>query len=260
MATNATNTEDAVDDSKPVTEDDLREDFAKAEVESAKAEDETAEAEPKSESEETSEEDGQTDDQADGEAQAEPTFVKQVPSIAGDTEEDYRKNLEVAYQQSTAEALRLKGLADAAADDTPPENTEPVDPRLLYLDRLLNKDIQTTFAEFKKSYPQVDDPAEYARFENEAASLSRYYQTQNQVLTADELYPKVAAILGWQSGESKDKLNMALKDKAAVSKTTSATTTKPKSKISEDIMAWNRQAYPNKTDEEIRKELEPYLK
>lgn len=268
MATNATDT--AVDDSKPVTEEDLRNDKLAAEVETVKAEDETTTDETSTEeSEETSEEDGQTDDQTEEEQSTEeaPVFVKQVPSIVGDTEEEYRKNLETAYQQSTAEALRLKGENDVLkttdASETP-ETTEPVDPRLLYLDKLLNKDIQTAFAEFKKSYPQVDDPAEYAKFTTEATALSNYYQSKNQILTGEDLYPKVAAILGWQkesAPDSKDKLGMALKDKGATSKTTSSAAAIPtKSKVTAEMIAANKLMYPNKSEDEIRKELEPYVK
>lgn len=256
MATNAT----AVDDSKPVTEEDLRNDKLALEVETVNAEDETAETAAEDESDETSEEDGQTDNQAE---EATPTFVKQVPSIAGDTEEEYRKNLETAYQASTTEALRLKALADAAEKgEEAEEETGPVDPRLLYLDRLVNKDIQETFTEFKKVYPQVDDPVEYQKFTTEATNLSQYYQSKRQVLTADELYPKVASILGWEKEvtDGKDKLGQALKDRGATSKTTSATKTTSKSKVSDEMIRVNMQMYPDKTEAQIREELEPYVK
>lgn len=260
----ATNADPVVTDDKKVTEEDLRNDKLTLEVETAKAEDETKVTETSTESEEASEEIGQTEDQAEGEAEAEPTFVKQVPSISGDTEEEYLKNLEIAYQASTTEALRLKALTEEAKSEDDSEESVPVDPRLLYLDRLLNKDIETNFAEFKKDYPQVDDPVEYQKFTAEAKTLSEYYQSKRQMLTADELYPKVAKLLGWEkesTPDGKDKLGMALKDNGATSKTTSSTNgVKPKSKVTDEMIRVNKLMYPDKTEAEIREELEPYVK
>ena len=77
-----------------------------------------------------------------------------------------------------------------------------------------------------------------------------------------ELYAKSAVILGWEkqsSTDSKDKLDMALKNNAATSKTTSVTKTTPKSKVPDAMVAANRLMYPNKSDAEIRTELEPYV-
>lgn len=255
MATNAKEDDATTKVDSPVTEEDLRQDFEKAEVEGDKSLDEIADNESQEESEE-GKEDGQTDDQAEGDK---PSFVKQVPSIAGETEAEYLKNLETAYQASTTEALRLKALSETDKGEDS-EDTGPVDPRLLYLDRMLNKDIQETFETFKQDFPQVNDPVEYAKFTEEAKNLSEFYQSKKQILTAEELYPKVASILGWERDgtDSKERLGSALKERGSTSKTSSPTPTPtPKSKISEAEMQMNRLMYPNKTDAEIREELDP---
>lgn len=262
MATNAT----AVDDSKPVTEEDLAKDKLALEVEEAKASDETTTEETSEESEETSAEDGQTDDQAqEGEAEAEPTFVKQVPSIAGDTEEEYLKNLETAYQASTTEALRLKGIADQTQNvQAETDEVDLSDPLRLYAKQQMDKDIQTAFTTFSKEYSQVNDPAEYNKFTTEVSALSQtIMSSQRRLASPDELYSKAAVILGWErqtAPDSKEKLGMAVKGQGATSKTTSATSTAPKSKVTAEMVAINQQMYPDKTEAQIREELEPYVK
>lgn len=262
MATNAP----AVDDSKPVTEEDLKADKLALEVETVKAADETKEVEtPEEESTETSEEDGQTEDQA---TEDEPSFVKQVPSIAGDTQEEYLKNLEIAHQQSTAEALRLKSLVDAAEpkseEATQAEEIDLSDPLRLYAKQKMDEDIQTAFATFSKDYPQVSDQAEYNKFTVEVSALSNTIMTsQKRLASPEELYSKAAVILGWEKDtapDSKEKLGMAVKGQGAVSKTTSATTTAPKSKVTAEMIATNKLMYPDKTEAQIREELEPYVK
>ena len=272
MATNATKTEEAVDDSKPVTEEDLRNDKLSLEVETAQAADETIDEETTAkDTEETSEEDGQTDDQATDEAdsteETTPEFVKQVPSIAGDTEEEYLKNLETAYQASTTEALRLKGLADAAQiEDTTWEGEEIdlSDPLRLYAKQKMDEDISRAFGEFSKEYPQIQDQGEYNKFTVEVATLSgTIMNSQKRLASPEELYSKAAVILGWtkdSATDSKDKLNIALKDKAATSKTTSATSNAPKSKVTPQMIEVNKLMYPNKSEDQIRKELEPFVK
>ena len=258
----------------PKVTDEAIEDLKKAkdEVETSQEADETSKTEEdQEESEETSEEEGKTDDSQDEETEEESEesseFVKEFPNIKGDTLEEYARELEKTQRLSEQEGKRLsnelKALQTKAPETESEEDTGPVDPRLLYVDKLVNDDVQTQFAEFKKQYPQLDDPLEYDKFEAEAASLNSYYvENKKQILTAKELYPKVANILGWEPNivDSKDKLNIALKDKAAVSKTTSSTKTPSKSKVTDQMVAVNRLMYPNKTDAEIIKELEPHVK
>jgi hypothetical protein len=261
MATNADDT--AVDDSKEVTDEDFKKLKEESAVEtSTEADEELETGESEEKSEEASEED-ETSESQDEEESSE--FVKEFPNIKGDTPEEYARNLEIAYENSTAEFQRLRDEAKTQTTDA--EETEedagPVDPRLLYLDQMLQKDITDSYTKFSKDYPQTSDPVEYARFQTEAANLSQYIiQTQKRVAPASELYSKVAAILGWKSDtkpDSNDKLKVALKDGAASTKTSSATKPKSTSKVTDAEIATARAMggwTEGKSDAEIRKELE----
>ena len=139
MATNA-KTEDAADDSTTVTEDDLRKLKEESIVETSKEGDEVDETnETNEDSEEAGEEDETSDsqeedaeeDSQDDSAEATSDFVKEFSNIKGDTPEEYARNLEIAYKNSTAEAIRLKGLTevkDEVADDFDAEDMDTSNP------------------------------------------------------------------------------------------------------------------------------------
>lgn len=264
-----TNTDDkAVDDSKEVTEEDLKKLKEDSKVEPEKADEIQSTEESDEESEETDTEEETEEESQDESDEDSSEFVKEFPNIKGDTPEEYARNLEIAYQNSTAEALRQKALAEAKPEVTEvgedSEETGPIDPRLLYLDQMLQKDITDSFNTFSKQFPQTKDPEEYAKFQTEASNLSQYIiTTQKRVAPASELYSKVAAILGWQpevqTADNQDKLKVALKDSASSSKTTSATKPKTTSKITDAQVSIAKQMggwTDGKSDAEIRKELE----
>lgn len=276
-----TNTdEQATDEAKEVTDEDLRKLKEDSAVETSEGADETqATDETEKESEETGEDDGKTDDQAEdedteeadetGSEEVSSEFVKEFSNIKGDTLEDYARNLEAAYKNSTAEALRLKKLADEAQSDEAAEDAgqsaiDTSDPVALYMKQKMDEEINAAFADFSKSFPQVQDQAEYTKFTNEVAVLSRtILNSQNRLAPPKELYSKAAVILGWEPEtkvDSKDKLSVALKGAASSSKTISAAS-KPKtiSKITDAQVAIAKQMggwTEGKSDAEIRKELE----
>lgn len=275
----ATNAEDpAVDDSKEVTEDDLRSlKYDDAGVETSQEEDEPADdtTDETEESEDTGDdasdsEEAEDDEQSD--SSEEPSFVKEFPNIKGETPEEYAKNLEEAYKNSTAEALRLKGIADApsTAPDTPTDDKEESDDKTpasaleLYAQQQLDKEIADAYTKFKEDYTQVTDPVEYNKFTVTVATLSNtIYQSEKRLASPDELYAKSAIILGWEKESlptSKEKLAMAAKDSAASTKQGSTTPKgSPKSKVTDEMIRVNRAMYPGKSDADIRKELEPYV-
>jgi hypothetical protein len=260
-----------VDDDKPVTEDDLRAlKYPEEEVETSQEEDETSEGTGVEESEGASEEDGQTDDQTIEEEI--PAFVKQFDYIKGDTPEEYAKNLEQAYENSSTEGRRINAELQELkkAPTVTPEKTDeeetPKSATELYVQQKLDQEIQEAFSVIRKDYPQASNPDEYAKFTREVATFSRtILDGQGRLASPAELYAKAAISLGWEKNDAepddKDKLGMALKDGAATSKTTSAPT-KPKptgAKVSETQLKLNRKMYPGKTDQQIIDELTPYL-
>lgn len=282
MATNAETI--VVDDDKQVTEEDLRSlKYGNSDVEKAEAQDETTKSDEDDEnSKETSEEDGQTDDQTtdeesdeDDETPSDDTsdqYVKEFENIKGDNLEDYARNLEKAYKNSTAEALRLKGLVDAGqTKETKTETPKDIvvdtsDPVSLFMKQKMDEEITNAFSDFRKSYPQVEPGTpEYAQFTREVATLSQtILSSQKRLASPKELYTKAAVILGWEAEDkvtSKDKLGEAIKNNASISKTSSGTTKskgKP-SKVTDAMVAASRLMYPSKSDKEIREELEPYV-
>lgn len=285
MATNADNN-NVDDDDKQVSEEDLRDlKYPKDDVETSDEEDETSEEDEDSEeeSDDTGDDDGQTDDEAeDGESEEDeetdsdddtPEFVKQFSHIKGETPEEYARNLEIAYQNSTAEALRLKELSEKAPpvadatkdDDASDDEITPADPVSLFMKQKMDEEIDAAYADFSKQYTQVSDPAEYDKFTREVNTLSRtILASQGRMASPREVYSKAAVILDWKPQETapsnEEKVGMALKDSAANTKTSSAPKKKvTKSKVTDAMVQTNRLMYPDKSDDEIRKELEPFV-
>lgn len=217
----------------------------------AELRDAKAEAENKSQVEETEQ---VKPESVEGEQS--PTLTTEVPS-----EHDiewYKK----AYEQSTKEALRLKG----ELDKTPPPVVAPEvpgsdsTPEQLYVKQMLTKESDTAFAEILEKYPQVKDQETYKRFSQTAEILSRtIVETEKRFPFAQELYNKTAVVMGLKPDTSEE-LGAAIKDSASASKTSSSTPSPaPVSKVSEDMIAWNLKTYPNKTRAEIIEELEPHI-
>lgn len=270
MATNAEDT--VVDDDKEVTEEDLRAlKYGSEEVETSEEEDDSTDTdESTQDSDDAGEGDGQTGtDTEDGEEEDtsdKPAFVKQFPNIKGDTPEEYAKNLEEAYNNSTAEFKRLRdaGQVDKAEDktDKKPE-VDITNPLELYAKQQMDKEITSAYADFSKKYSQVTDPVEYNRFTQTVAVLSStILNSEKRLASPAELYAKSAVILGWQSADTvdkNDKVAAAAKDGAGASKTSSGTKAVSKGKVTPAMIAANRKMYPGKSDADIIKELEPYI-
>lgn len=275
-----TNSDKAVvDDDKEVTEEDLRAlKYGKDGVEDSNESDETDDTEETEEdSEEAGDDDGQTDDATnDDESEDDSSddstddtsdFVKEFPNIKGDTPEEYAKNLEAAYKNSTAEFQRLrseKATDDDSDDSDTTATVDTSDPISLYMKQKMDDEIQTAFADFGKEYTQVNDQSEYNKFTVEVATLSQtILQSQKRLASPTELYKKAAVILGWEpqsKPSSKEKMGMALKDKAASTKSSSSSgKAASKSKVTDAMIKVNRMMYPGKSDDDIRKELEPYV-
>lgn len=244
--------EDVVDDDKEVTEDDLR---------ALKEGDEGVETSTDEDEPEKPEEDKETTEETEEE---EPSFVKEFPNIKGDTPEEYAKNLEIAYGKSFEEVKRIQAEGLKPKEDTEDEPAvfDPSNVTQLYAKQKMDEEIVQAYTKFSKQYPQVSDESEYAKFTNEVATLSQtILQSQKRLASPEELYQKAAVILGWEPNvvTDKDKLDTAVKDSAASSRTSTTTKTKTTSKVTdaEIQMAKTMGGWTEgKTDVEIRKELE----
>lgn len=280
MATNADDT--TTTDDGPVTEEDLKKlKYPDVETEPKSEEDEIDENEEDEEDEDTGEEeDGQTDDSTEEDSEEESDdeeseddddeeFVKEYPHIQGDTLEDYTRNIEVAYKNSTSEAMRLKKENDELkagnAAKPNPEQGE-VKPTDLYIQQKMEEEIQEDFNEFSRDYPQLQvEGPEYDSFTREVQAFSRVaFESTGKIPRAKELYQKAVVSLGWEPNTKptgKESVGIALKKRASISKSSSSTSTKKKvkSKVTQQMIEVNRRMYPGKTDQEIREELEPYI-
>lgn len=287
MATNAdqpdANASTVADDDKPVTEEDLRSlKYDESEVEPPQEEDETDEEVSDDESDdETAEDDGQTtetpdeeEDQPEEEDDQPQQFVKEFTNLKGDTPEEYARSLEIALNNSTSEAMRLKSIVDSTTSGAPktepdteeePVDLDNIDPVNLYAKQQMDKDISKAYSAFRKDYSQVEDFDNYQKFTKTVGILSRaILESEGRLAAPDELYSMAATTLKWQKTSEpseKEKLGMTLKNTSASSRTTTSPGSKPpvKSKVTQAMIDANKKMYPGKTDDEIRKELEPYI-
>lgn len=285
----------ADDDSSKVTEDDLRKlkygddgvdgDSGKDDQDDPSGSDDDADDDKEAGKDDDSktadddQDDDSDDDSKDDADDDDSEFVKEFPNIKGDTLVEYARSMEHTLSESNKEGKRLatenQQLTARVAElesgqktdkgtttDDKKGSDDQLTPEQGYIRQKMNEEIDKAFETFSKDYPQVDDTAEYNKFVNEVKILAQTIKTsQNRFASPGELYTKAAAILGWKPSEvtDKDRMKVAVKDRAAVSKTTSSTKKAPKSKVTEAMIRTNRRMYPNKTDEEIRKELEPYV-
>jgi len=264
MATNAT--ESDVKDDK-----DYEADLAALKNDSKAVEDLISDepAESDETTEEASEEDGQTteseesSEESSEEQSEEPTFTKQVPSIPGETPEEYYANLEKSYQHSSAEALRLleenRKLKETPATTETPASTE-LDPLTLYVKQKQDEEIQSAFAKVSHDYPQVLEQTEYDKFVSKANVLGRViYETENRIPSPEELYGLAVTSLGWNKEDNSGKVAEALKESAASTKTSSSVKPPSKSKVTPaEIAIYKKMHGSTKSDAEIRKELEQH--
>jgi len=260
-ATNAKSKEKSKEPVNQVTEEDLKALKAEAaEVETEKSDDTATEGEEDSqeESEVTGQESDQIGDQAETSGESEVTFTKKFPNIKGETLEEYIQGLEAAYDNSTAEFQKLKLQSK-------PEEKEEVDtsdPVALYMRQKMDEEIASAFDGFLKDYPQVKEETNYDKFTKEVDTLSRtILASQGRLAPPAELYAKAAVILEWEKNQpdDSDKLGAKLKDDAAVTKTNSLTRQTARSKVTDKMIVVNRKMYPDKTDAQIRQELEEYI-
>lgn len=243
MATNAKKAEDETKESEAelTPEEDL--DQARKELETKETED--------------SEGDAQSDESPEAEGtETEPDAALTTPQEPEKDLDWYKK----AYSESTAEALRLKAELEKPPEPvTEPTDETPLTPEQLYIRQKQDEEISTAFADIATSYPQVKDPEEYKKFTTMANTFGRtILDAEKRMATPKELYAKTAIALGW--ADNSEKLGAALKDSAGTPRVSSGGAKAPQtSKVTDKMISVNRRWYPNKTDAEIREELEPHV-
>lgn len=246
MATNA-------DEEEVETLDTSEEDLRKAKEES--------ETNPETKEPAPSEEEPTKGEESPAKEQSKAPLTTEIPD---EKDLDWYKK---AYEQSTKEALRLKGELDKKPETSPAPVTETktdtVDPDKLYLEHLRTKDLSTVWTAVLGDYPQLADPNgdAYKKFVQRANVMGRtILEDEKRYVEPSELYPMVISSLGLNKGDDQDRLGAALKDGGATPKINSGSPQKPtQSKVTDSMVAANMRMYPNKTRQEIIEELEDYV-
>jgi hypothetical protein len=227
------------------------------------------------------------------EAEEEPAkpFTKLFPNLKGDTPEEYAKEVETAYTNSTNEALRLKKIIDdnaaiveqanqviarAGIQPTPPADpanpetaqvpvapvaptapAAPTNPDLEWVKQEREAKMIEEFGKFKKDYPQAVDKDNFQTFLNTSKGV-------DEALTArlgrrpsyQELYKGIADILGWQPMSVEAKKNNAIKGAGASSRPSTTTPPLPKkSKVTSAQVDMHLKLFPFKSREQAVKDL-----
>jgi len=207
------------------------------------------------------------------EGEPEPsTFTKKFPNLKGDTPEEYVPNLEQAYQNSFTEALRIKKeldeanrkLAQAGPPVPPEQKPEPPtpdplsqSPDLQYIKAIRDRDMKMAFDKFADSYPQVRDADNFAKFRDSADPLGQaFFTTEGRQSTYDELFPRIAAYLGWQTEEADARKGQGLKESLSTVRNNSATIPKGKQpRVTDAQVDAYLKMYPGKNRNDVVKEL-----
>lgn len=236
------------DNETPVTEDAVA-DLATAKAEAQDTNSEAEVSEPEAQSDPTPE--------VKEEAQAEPETTLTTPQEPDHDKDWYKK----AYEESTKEALRLKALSEQVPE--PPKVEIPegtLTPDQLYIKQKQDEEIANAFADVTKNYSQVKDPEEYKKFTSMANTFGKtILDAEGRLATPKELYSKTVIALGWTADDSKEQLGAALKDSAGSPRVSSGVGQSTTSKVTDEMIIANRKMYPDKSDSEIREELEPHI-
>lgn len=236
--------------------------------------DDGADDDDKIDDDDASDDDSEEDEKPDSDE--EKPYVKEFPNIKGDNLPDYTRNLEQAYRNSSTEATRLKRENDelkakntAIGDDDGSDagtDDKPLDPLQLWAKQNFDDAATKAYEEFSEKYPsKLADAAEFDKLTKTVATISTVIQkNEKRLAQPSELYSKAAVMLGWTPEDTpsdEDRLKVALKNGAAIPRTSSSPKKVPKSKVDDNQVAIYRKMNPSdtKTDAEIRKELEAFV-
>jgi hypothetical protein len=244
MATQDT-TEDKTEEVEEVVDQVETEQSEDEQLDTETTDEETTETENENE-EETEEEDVEDETETEEEAK----FEKRFSQIQGDTPEEYAKNLEEAYRQSSTEGQRLaienkeaqkwrdqvaaavaknpeiaKLLEESTGEGAP---APYVDPALQYAREQMNNTFAKEYNEFSELHPElVSDDVLREKVLAELSIFADAYDAKGKRLGMADGLKKAWISLGLDAEDKKEKVMTTAKTQAAQPKTQS----KPKAKI-----------------------------
>ena len=218
------------------TADDTKDD-TKDEVETTPVEDESPKEEPTEESP-TEETDKNETEESDDESDS-STFTKRFTQFKGDSLEDYNKNLEEAYANSSTEATRLAAevkelnkkvntitglvandpeLAEKLGTDYEQVAQQPLNPALAHTQQEWENKMKQEYDEFVGTHKELEtDPTLAEKVNTRLAAIAKaiYAEEGRYVGMAEGLN------LAWNTlglSNKEEEVRMAAKDTAAMSK------------------------------------------
>lgn len=235
--------DDALNDDPNADKDDAVETPDSGEDESNNDDDDKEEDDDSQNDDDNSDDDDSNDDDAEEEDKSE--FKKAFTQIKGDTPEEYVPNLEEAYRQSSAEAVKLakqnkesqnrldlimsavakdpalaKAINDATADGVAPPT---VDPALLKARQDMNEQMDKDYKKFTELHPEIEsDPKVQEAMLEEMAEFGEAARKKGKVLSMEVALNKAWISLGFDKDDSKETVLNKAKDNASKPKTNNA--------------------------------------
>lgn len=245
------------------------------------SEDEDVEENEDEETEEESEEEDSQEEAEDEEDSEEP-FKKRYTQIKGESPEEYLPNLEDAYKNSSAEAVRLKAKNDelqaqidniSALVANNPEMAEQIkegkvpaiqtDPALLSARQDMEARNKKEYSEFVNTHPELEsDPELQKQVFDEIKDFAEVALKKGRVLGMKDALTKAWLALGLADNSKDEEIRMKVKDSAARGKSAGTSTKADKAKItfSEAQISAGIQMGLGKTRQEVIKKLNTYAK
>lgn len=240
--------ETLVDDDSTAVVDDASQDETTEEEESTE---EQTDDEAESNEEESNDEDVEEDDSDTETEEEETTFEKRFPRFKGETPEEYLKNLEEGYANSSQEAVRLarenkelkeRALADVANADDDDAFPSPAtqDPNLAWAAQEREKAWKQDWQDFAKLHPEVEsDETLFADFDKKTGDMFKFIQeTEGRMPTLGEAMKKTWAYMfpdepGSNVISKEERIAMATKNAGAGTKTKGVVKDQPKPKYTD---------------------------
>ena len=223
--------------------------------------------------------DEETTDDAEEAPDESEDFERRFTQFEGETLEEYTRNLEKAYANSSTEALNLKKRADEAArliatdpaaadrivDAQGTQRTEAVEqprtPGEAYATTIMKRDQEREWNEFMDEHPELlNDPARQDQLVSELESFAAVtMQKEGRMIGMKEGLTKAYVSLGFNDN-SEEEARMAAKENAGQSKTSSQKKTVSKNDFTENQISAAMKLNPGKSRQEVIELLTKYAK
>jgi hypothetical protein len=237
------------------TDEEVLEDEEQEEVDPAQAEDETDDSTDTDTDDSDEEETDETDeDDEESDKEESEDFTKRFTQFKGDDPQEYLKNLEDGYAESSKEAVRLSrenrelkanlnkliatepDLTKSDSGEGMPADPVAKDPALAWAEARMKETNTREYNEFAEKHPEIlTDPKLVEELDDELAVIgAAYFQRHGSPISLGVGLEKAWVTLGKDTSDKQEQVASAAKASAGQSKASGGNTSKaPKSKFSE---------------------------